>query len=400
MSLYNRVIQTFGISMETWNPHKQDFSRRGDPILRSLCEKREAKRNVFKRMKKDPTLSFKERKAADRTQKALKTILLTYYGVVGMAFSRFYNPDIAEQITQFSAMLIIGEEILEDPKCPIRPDLVLKRGAKQILEDFDMELLYGDTDSVFFKLLIKGLGRDNIETIMEAVINAMNAEYEPYFKRIGLPPEFRRLEMELQGFYSVLMLSEAKKKYYAIEEYSGDLMQWLDKAQAYYKGLELVKGDSTQFTLFSEHGFFNMAAKMIKNNTIDEEKIFKFLQNQYKILMSGRLNKHLVIAKSTKEDLDDYLHTSPHVRAAKIAEEAGEFMAGDKIEFVVISNHRGKIVSRPVINDIIPRIEQSGLQYYWDRKFFNYITPFLSSQFDVKALAARIRGQQSLSAFI
>ena len=167
----------------------------------------------------------------------------------------------------------------------------------------------------------------------------------------------------------------------------------------YWKGFEIVRGNATQFTKNSERGLFNLLGKMAnKHREIDQDKVISFLKNQKRFLMDGRFNESLVFRTSTKED-GKYMSITPHVRAARKLDKMGLFTWGQKIEYVITEIISGSPHSEPLIRGEIPKIKKSGLDYYWNSAFFNYVEPILKMVTDIVDVKRQVGGQQTLFDF-
>jgi DNA polymerase elongation subunit (family B) len=400
VSLYNRIIQTYNISPETWNPETNIFDLRGDElgIVPEICMELEQERNRYKKLRKQST-DPKLIKRYDLRQASFKTMILTYYGELGRNGSRYFNRAIAEFITYSGRNMINGSDLYNDPLCPLRKDLIMENAPKQIVEDLGFEVLYGDTDSVYIKIGILSLSNDSIIKIAKDIQKRFEDSYEKYFERIGVPMDRRRIEMELQGYYGFMCLTSAKKRYVNLTLYDGDKGEWISP-KLYYKGHELVKSSSCKFTKHSQRGLFGLMKNMFLKDDFSEEKMISYLKTQRKILLSGRINKDLVLRKSTKSNLNDYKTTSPHIRAAKKLESRGKFIAGQKIEFVVAEDSKRGIVAEPIEDGNIPEITASGLRYYWDRHFWNFSEETIGTMFDIGTVRNAVVGQSMLNKWI
>ncbi|KKK61120.1 hypothetical protein LCGC14_3017510, partial [marine sediment metagenome] len=243
-------------------------------------------------------------------------------------------------------------------------------GSVQVGEELGLKLIYGDTDSVFFALLFKYLTRKALEKLCDLLVEKMNESFDEYFERLGVPEDQRGIEMELQGIYSPLGLRKTKKAYYAGLIYDGK--NWYDKPQLYIKGHPMVKASTCEFIKFSQAGTYNI---LIKNDN-NYDRLFKYYKKQKKLLMSGKLDQHLILSSSTKELIENYDQDRilpPHVRAAKKLKSDGLFTFGERIYYVITNVKNGAIEVQPVRDGKISTINRSAYRYYWDNYFWNYI---------------------------
>ncbi|MFQ5531018.1 MAG: DNA polymerase domain-containing protein [Candidatus Nanoarchaeia archaeon] len=399
VSLYNRIMQTFNISPEMWNPETKTFDKRGNEIgiVPSIIMELEKEREKYKKLRKMAT-DEKTYKKYDIIQASFKTMILTYYGEIGRNGSRYFNKEIAEEITYRGRNMISGEDILKE-RCPLRKDTILLHAPKQIVEkDLGFDVLYGDTDSIYVKIGMK-LPDDVILKIAKDIQERIQDAYVDYLKKLGVPKERQRIKMEFQGYYGFMCFTEAKKRYVGLLLYDGDKEKWV-KPKLYYKGHELVKSSTCKFTKHSQLGLFGLFEKMYMKDEYKEEEIVKFLKRQRSILLSGKINEHLILRKSTKSNLDDYKTTSPHIRAAKKLKEKGKFIDGQRIEFVIVEDGINGLIAEPIEDDNIPEIKKSGLEYYWRNQFFNYVEDTIATLFDVDDIKRQLRGQKSIREFL
>lgn len=119
---------------------------------------------------------------AKRLSNAYKVAANSFYGIVGSPFSRFFDPRIAESVTQASAWLLL--QTIEAGK---------QKGMKAV---------YGDTDSVF----VKGVSRLQFQ----AFVDWANVElYPKLLREKGCKENFIKLAYEKA--FNVLVMVSAKR---------------------------------------------------------------------------------------------------------------------------------------------------------------------------------------------
>jgi len=242
----------------------------------------------YKLKAKDKSLPAELRSWYNVAQGALKVILNASYGVFGAASFDLYCPPVAE------ATAAIG-----------------RHSITQILnhaEGMDIQVLYGDTDSLF----LKNPSKEQIEEI---------AHWTERELKMGI---------DVEKVYRYAVFSSRKKNYLGV----------LEDGSVDVKGLT---GKKKHIPIFIKEAFNKMKERLAQvKSPADFEKAKKDIANivrdRYMRLKRreweniNELAFHIVLG----EDLHRYTKTTPqHVKAAKILEKSGvEIRAGDLISFV------------------------------------------------------------------
>ncbi|MCE7746777.1 MAG: hypothetical protein GPJ51_00140 [Candidatus Heimdallarchaeota archaeon] len=142
-SLYPSIIKTRNLSYETLNCNHVECKKNKIPETSHwICEKhvgmssmligfiRDIRVYWFKDRAKDPSLSEEERKLSDVIQSSLKVLLNASYGVFGSDNFALYCPPVAESTAA------LAREAISKTK-------------KYSEEKLGLQVLYGDTDSIF-----------------------------------------------------------------------------------------------------------------------------------------------------------------------------------------------------------------------------------------------------------
>jgi DNA polymerase I len=253
----------------------------------------------YKPKSKDKTLSAELRSWYNVIQGALKVILNASYGVFGAESFDLYCPPVAE------ATAAIG-----------------RHSITQILseaEKLNIQVLYGDTDSVF----LKNPSKEQIEEL------AHWTEHE------------LRMSLDVDKVYKYAVFSSRKKNYLGV----------LEDGSVDVKGLT---GKKRHIPLFIKKAFDRMKERLAQVKTPgDFEKakkdICEIIRDCYMRLRRreweslGDLAFNVVLG----EELERYTKTTPqHVKAARILKESGtELKAGDLISFV-------KVVKEPHVKPV------------------------------------------------
>jgi len=158
------------------------------------------RRREVKKLMKEKAATPDQVATWDIKQTALKLTANSMYGCLGYTKSRFYARPLA-MLTTFK-----GREIL--------------RSTKELAETRQLQVIYGDTDSVM------------INTNMDNLQDALKVGHD--FKR-AVNERYRLLEIDIDNTFSRLLL-HAKKKYAAINMVEVD-GQFVEKLEV--KGLDM-----------------------------------------------------------------------------------------------------------------------------------------------------------------
>ncbi|MFX1240518.1 MAG: DNA-directed DNA polymerase I [Promethearchaeota archaeon] len=302
-SLYPSIIKEYNLSYETvLCPHKDDKDNmvRGTPY--HICTHkmgifayvvgffRDIRVKYFKPKSSDKSLSEKQRSYYLTIQQALKVFINGSYGVFGSQNFPLFCLPVAESTTgigQYSIKQTINKA-----------------------QELGVEVLYGDTDSVF----LKNPSKSQMKEISEWSKKELD------------------LDLEEEKTYQFLALSERKKNYVGI---------YKDTKYTDIKGLVAKKKNTPEFikTVFSE---LIDILKTITNNS-------EFLKAKDKIIEIVRTNikkigkpdtfslEEYAINIALQKDLRSYTKVVPqHVRAAlELRDVTGkEFQKGETISFI------------------------------------------------------------------
>jgi DNA polymerase I len=253
----------------------------------------------YKPKSKDKTLPAELRSWYNIIQGALKVILNASYGVFGAESFDLYCPPVAE------ATAAIG-----------------RHSITQILneaEQLSIQVLYGDTDSIF----LKNPSKDQIEELTHWTEHEL------------------KMSIDVDKIYRYAVFSSRKKNYLGV----------LEDGSVDVKGLT---GKKKHIPLFIKKAFDRMKERLAMVKTPgDFEKakkdICELIRDCYMQLKRREweslsdLAFHVVLG----EDIEHYTKTTPqHVKAARTLKEGGaELKAGDLISFV-------KVVKEPHVKPV------------------------------------------------
>jgi len=242
----------------------------------------------YKLKSRDKNLPTDLRSWYNVTQGALKVILNASYGVFGAASFDLYCPPVAE------ATAAIGRHSITQ---------ILNKA-----EGLGIQVLYGDTDSLFLK----------------------NPSKEQIGELARWTERELKMSIDVEKVYRYAVFSSRKKNYLGV----------LEDGTVDVKGLT---GKKKHIPLFIKNAFNKMKERLAQvKNPAEFEKAKKDIANivreRYTRLKRreweslSELAFHVVLG----EDLHRYTKTTPqHVKAAKILQASGvEIRAGDLISFV------------------------------------------------------------------
>lgn len=290
-------------------------------VLSNLLIARDEIRRKFKGLE---TKSI-EYRVLDARQKAIKVITNAAYGYAGWIGARWYVKPVAEATTAW-ARNIIQNTI----------DMATNTG---------LDVIYGDTDSIFIRY-----DREKTEEFCKVIE-----------RKIGL-------EMKPDKVYSLILFTEAKKRYCGL----------LPNGKLDIVGLEVVRGDWADIAKDTQEGVLELILK-----ERSPSKATKFV---HKLILNLRERKipyrDLIIWKTLTKPAEGYAIKAPHVEAAKILKEEGwDLTVGDKIGYVIATGS-GRLYER-VKPYMLASYEAVDVEYY----VTNQIIPAASrilSLFDVK----------------
>ena len=305
-SLYPSIIKVRNLSYETVRcTHDECKTNMIPGTTHWVCTKkngltatligslRDLRVNYYKSLSKNPNLSADQKQLYTVVSQALKVILNASYGVMGAEIFPLYCLPVAEATTAVGRFTIL--ETIE--KC----------------KSVGIEVLYGDTDSIF----LKAPSQDQIYGVVE-----------------WAKTEFG-VDLDLDKEYRYVVFSTRKKNYLGVQK----------DGKVDVKGLTGKKSHTPPFikTLFYE-------ILGILSQVQNEQE---FIQSKTKIgdMISGYAKRlkarqiplaelafHVMISKAPAE----YVKTVPqHIRAAKLLEHIREIKKGDIIDYVKIINKPG-----------------------------------------------------------
>ncbi len=342
-SLYPSIIRTFRIDpYGMYRPGKDPlpgadgalFAREG-AILPDLIETLHEARSKAMAAKNEAL------------SRAIKILMNSFYGVLGTSGCRFFDVRLPTSITR-------------------RGHMVIER-ARVFFVDQGLQVLYGDTDSLFVQMgaapteeSVRERGRALARELTEVLADEIRRE-------LGVESH---LELRFESHYLRFLMPTtrgtvkgSKKRYAGTVRNKGD-----GSIELVVRGLEAVRTDWTPLA--------RRVQRELLRRVLVEEAFEPWLLQTARDLAAGRLDGELVYRKRLRRDLEHYAREGapPHVRAARMRE--GQAHDGGSVEYVVTTNGPEPAGSR-----------RSPIDYghYLDRQLApacDVVLPFVGTSFE------------------
>ena len=306
-SLYPSIIKVWNLGYETVRCPHDDCKRNlvpGTPHW--VCKKKRGLESLLIGSLRDLRVGRYKVRSKDRTlprnvqswykvvSDALKVELNASYGVFGSDNFALYCPPVAE------ATAAIGRHVITQ--------------ALQKAQELNLEVFYGDTDSIFLQ------GQDT----------------EALSRLIEWSRDQLRMELEIDKNYRYLALSSRKKNYFGV----------LPDGSVDIKGLT---GKKRHIPEFLHTAFYQMVSTLSEVKSpedigIAKTKITEIVKRCLVKLRSKEYTLHeLAFSMMMSRTPEHYTKTTPqHVKAARQLQQAGaEMKPGDIVSFVKVRGESG-----------------------------------------------------------
>ncbi len=272
-------------------------------------------------------------------QNALKILSNAFYGYMGYSSARWYSRESAEATTK------LGRDYIKK--------------TIDMAEEMGLEVVYGDTDSVF-------LSAENIGEKTEEFGKKINSEL-PGLMELELEGMFKR------GFFTYTNKGKGAKKKYALLKNNGELK---------ITGFEYVRRDWSPIAKETQKKVLQQVLER------DVEGAYNSVKTVIEKLKKGDipLEKLKIYTTLTKRP-ENYDTKAPHVEAAKKAIKKGEkIKPGDTVDYII--TNRGKTISEKA--QITKYADNYDAEYYIEKqiipvservlKVFGYTTSQLKGE--------------------
>ena len=309
-SLYPSIIKVRNLSYETVRCSHEECKKNSIPQTNHwACSKRngltsaiigslrDLRVNYYKNLSRKETLTDKQRQQYTVVSQALKVILNASYGVMGAEIFPLYFLPAAEATTA------IGRHTIQQTiaKC----------------EKSGIDVLYGDTDSLFIK-------RPTPEQI-QTVIDQAKKDHG--------------VDLEIDKEYRYCVLSNRKKNYFGVTK----------SGKVDVKGLTGKKSHTPPFIkrMFGE--ILQVLSKIENKDEFESAKTViskKIAEYGTKVEAKEIALKDLAFTVMLSKSPAEYTKTVPqHIKAAKQLERVNTIKRGDRISYIKVM---GKIGVKPI----------------------------------------------------
>ena len=212
---------------------------------------------------------------------AIKVLMNSFYGVLGTSACRFHDPRLANAITGFGKHFLLW--------------------AKSWMERRGLQVLYGDTDSLF----VAGAAPEEGPRLAAA----LNADLAAYVSAAWRLPSY--LEMEFERTFERLFLPPVRGGGRgATKRYVG-----LAQGELHFTGMEVVRRDWTALA--------HEVQRELYRRLFAGEPVDAYLREVIGQVAAGRRDAHLVYHKTLRKSARAYRALPPHVVAARKRRAAG-----------------------------------------------------------------------------
>lgn len=321
-----------------------------------------------------------------RLSGAYKIVANSFYGIMGSAFSRFFDSNAAEAVTQTGAWLI--------------------KHVASASHGAGLEAFYGDTDSVF----VSGESR-----IFSQVVADLNASWGGILDGFGCAQ--KNIKLEFEKSFSRLVLVSAKRYIGRFSVYKGKPVAGL---KIEVKGLEYKRGDTVRLARIMQKGLIDL---LLGDAVPTVAACKEFVDKWRARVFDGELSIDDIVISQSVKSLDEYAerYTSAkcsgqgknkcayafsstavgpdvatkcprcgksrnvatpqaHVRVAKILAERGEeIRSGTRVEYLIVSPEDEKLEVMPARDE--GALEKIDRAYYWTSRIYPATARVLESVF-------------------
>jgi DNA polymerase-2 len=239
----------------------------------------------------------KKQKNAALSQ-AIKIMMNSFYGVLGTPRCRFFDHRLVSSITK-RGHRILGE-------------------CRSFLEARDLNVIYGDTDSVFVLL---GPGPNATECAQRGA--QLASDLTEHFER-AIRKEFgiqSHLELEFEThFRRFLMPTMRGSDVGTKKRYAGTCVDETGASRLIFKGMEAVRTDWTPLARSFQTRLFELI--------FEDRPYVDYIRQVAQDLKQAKLDDQLIYRKRLRRLVSEYeSNVPPHVQAARQLERPGRYVS-------------------------------------------------------------------------
>ncbi len=326
-SMYPNIMISKNISPDTYVPPTEEVSpdevyvtpevghrfRKHPPgFYRRVLERLLKARSEIRAKMRELDPNSVEYRILDERQKALKIIANATYGYCGWVHARWYKREVAEATTAWGRSII--------------------RETIKMARDMGLQVIYGDTDSVFVKYDEERVGK-----LIEAIREKLGLEIKP------------------DKIYVRAFFTEAKKRYCGL----------LPDGRIDVVGLEAVRGDWSELAKEVQEKTIEI---ILKRGSVTEA--VDYVRSVIRDLREGRVPlSKLVIWKTVTKRLEEYEVRAPHVAAARRLLSAGYMLTtGDKIGYIIVNRGGPSLADRAEPYIFVKSPSEVDVEYYINKQ--------------------------------
>jgi len=320
-AMYPNIMITYNVSPDTYVPPEQPeppcgvyvapevkhrFRKEPSGFYREVLSRLIATRDEIKAKLKSFKPESPHYRLLDARQKAVKVITNATYGYAGWIGARWYIKPVAEAATAWGRYTISN--------------------TIKLAEKAGLEVVYGDTDSIFIKY-----EPEKIDAFIKQIEKELGLEIKP------------------DKIYTRILFTEAKKRYCGL----------LPDGRLDIVGLEVIRGDWAEVAKGVQEKVLEIVLK-----ERSPQKAADYVRQFISDMQARKIPlRKFVIWKTLTKKLEDYEVRAPHVEAARMLKKEGwDLTLGDKIGYVIVSG-TGRLYER-VKPYMFASIEELDIEYY------------------------------------
>jgi DNA polymerase I len=333
-SLYPSVIVTHNIDPSTlvegggeaqMPGRNYNFTKEHKGFIPKILEGLISRRTEIKRKMK-ASQDAVEKHMLDAEQRAIKLLANSFYGYMGYPRARWYRKECAESVASLARMYI-------------------QKVMKIAEEEFNLEVVYGDTDSLF--VVVPGGDRRTVQGFRDHVNKTLPGV----------------LELEYEGFYTRGIF--VTKKRYALMDKEGKII---------VKGLEFVRRDWAPIVKKTQEAVLRALLK-----DANPEKAANLVRKTVDAIKAKEVSlEDLTLYTQLTKRIRNYKNIEPHVEAAKKLRKSGREVTPGMIIGYVITSGRGLISHRAAPAELVT-MDDVDPEYYIENQIMPAVLRIIES---------------------